>query len=522
MMKNKNYGLIILIILASILFFFKLGSFSLYDAAETTYGEFIKQMRLTGDWMTMHYNGKIIFDKPPLYYWIATLFTYIFGFTEWAIRLPAAICGVLTVVVTYLLGKTFYNQKVGFYSGIVVMTAFQFMIQSRIAEIDIMLTLLLASSILFFWQGYKYDNKNYYLLSYLMMALGVVLKGIIGAAIPGFTIFLFLLFKGELKRIFKIKPILGSLIILAIGFPWYIIETIKHGEKFIDFALSFLFMARFKGVVAGHPGPWYYYILAIILGFAPWSHFLPYSFIRTWKKRLSDPELLSLSFIIPVFIIFSIAKTKLPSYLLPIYPFLAIMVGKLWIDFFGEEQESMRKGMTVANIFLAIVTGLIIIGFSILGTSNYSGQYQELMPQLLFLAGTLAAGSILSIFFYFIRKYKTSFTLLPITGFAIALILTTQILPAVEKYKGSKELGEKVTQVIKENEQIAAYRIGNRPSVVTYNAKPIIFIDTEVEAKRFLNNKKGYLFTNTGEIKNFEKGFVVFDKIGELAVINKQ
>ncbi|MFC1511188.1 ArnT family glycosyltransferase [Candidatus Margulisiibacteriota bacterium] len=514
-----NKSLLLLIVLAGLLFFFKLGSFSLYDAVETTYGEFIKQIRLTGDWITMHYNGEIIFDKPPLYFWLASIATFIFGFNEFAVRFWAAICGVLTVATTFYLGKSFYNQKVGFFSGLITMTAFQFLIQSRIAEIDILLTLLITASLLFFWQ-------KKYLLMYLAMALGVLTKGIIGATLPGFAILLFLLFSKDLKRLKEMKIIQGTVLCSLFAVPWYAVEWLLHGQRFTEFVLGFLFLARFQGVVAGHPGPWDYYIYALILGFAPWSHFLPYSLIRTWKNtrrslHLSispSPELLSLCYIVPVFVVFSIAKTKLPSYMLPIYPFLAIMVGKLWADFLGSEQQTMRRGMLIANILLAIVVVMIIIGFSILGTANYSGQYQELMPNLLLLAGVLVAGSIISVGAFALRKYKISFTAIPVMVFIISLILTTQTLPAVEKYKGTKELAQKVAAVIKPGEDIAAYKIGNRPGVVFYNSKPVIFLEDEKGLEGFLLYKNGYLFTTKEEVKNIKFGRV-FEKKGELVVL---
>lgn len=290
--KNKNYGIIILIILASVLFLFQLGSFSLYDAAETTYGEFIKQIHLTGDWITMHYNGEIIFDKPPLYFWLASLATLLFGFGEFAIRFPAAIAGIFTVVTTYFLGKTFYNQRTGFLSAIIVMTTFQFLIQSRIAEIDILLTLLITLAFLFFWYAYQSGKAYFYWLFYVVMALGLLAKGIIGIAIPGFAIFLFLLFKKELGKIWEMHIPVGILITLLIGAPWYIAEGYLHGKVFLDFVIGFLFMSRFGGVVAGHPGPWFYYFLALLLGFAPWSHFLPYAFVRTFRKWQESPALL--------------------------------------------------------------------------------------------------------------------------------------------------------------------------------------------------------------------------------------
>jgi len=465
----------ILIILSFLLFFFKLGSFSLYDAAETTYGEFIKQIRLTGDWITMHYNGGIIFDKPPLYFWLATVATFIFGMNEFAIRFWAAVCGVLTVVTTFYLGRSFYNEKVGFFSGLVAMTAFQFLIQSRIAELDILLTLLMTLAILFFWQGYHTKKRHFYWFFYLAMALATLVKGLIGIAIPVFAVFLFLLFRKELNRIWEMEIPAGIIITALVASPWYLMEWKLHGQAFVDFALGFLFLSRFKGVVAGHPGPWYYYFFAILLGFAPWSHFLPYALTRTWKNKLGKPELLSLCFIIPVFIVFSIAKTKLPNYVLPLYPFLAIMVGKLWYDFLHGGQEKMRRGMAIAQFIMLIIAALIIIGFAIAG-ANYSGPYQQETPKLLLLAGVLAVGSFNSIFlFFFLRKYEVSFYSIPLMVFIITMILTLQTLPTVEKYKGTKELGQKVAAVIEKDQKIAAYNVGNRPGVVFYNAKPITF-----------------------------------------------
>ena len=351
------------------------------------------------------------------------------------------------------------------------------------------------------------------------MALGFLLKGIIGIAIPAFTIFLFLLIKKELYRLKEMRILPGIIIILTIGTPWYIAEWLLHGEKFVQFALGFLFLSRFGGVVAGHPGPWYYYFLALLLGFAPWSHFLPYSLFRTWKQRANAPELLTLCFIVPVFIVFSIAKTKLPSYLLPIFPFLAITIGKLWNDFLSLDQNKLRRPMTTAIVSFAIVVLLLIIGFIIVGTSQYSSQYQESLPNLLFLGSILIVGSLVSIVFYFTKRYQSSFASIPIMVFIIALILTTQTLPLVENYKGTKELANKVSQVIKTDEQIAAYHVGNRPGVVFYNSKPIVFLDQQEQLLEFLKKKQGYCFTTIEEHKKLQEKRKTLAQQGKLIVI---
>jgi hypothetical protein len=103
--------------------------------------------------------------------------------------------------------------------------------------------------------------------------------------------------------------------------------------------------------------------------------------------------------------------------------------------------------------------------------------------------------------------------------FCITLILTVQTLPTVEKYKGTKELAIKVTQNIKKGEVIAAYNTGNRPGIVFYNSKPIVFLENEKEAIKFIRNKEGYCFTTITELEKFKKIGNLLDKQGELAVL---
>ncbi|MFH1386312.1 MAG: glycosyltransferase family 39 protein [bacterium] len=551
-MNRKN--ILILIAMAVCLYFFKLGSFSLYDAAETTYGEFVKNMLGMKDWLTFHYNGQIIFDKPPLYYWFAVIFSKLIGFNEWAMRLPAAISGLLTVIVTYLLGKTFYNKQVGFLSGIIVMTAFQFLVQSRIAELDVVLTLLMTSAILCFYLGYTSGEKKYYTLSYVPMALAVLIKGILGVALPGCAIFLFLLIKGELKILKEMRILSGIVIITLIGLPWYLAEYLIHGQVFLDFALGFLFLSRFQGAVCGHTGPWYYYFLALILGFAPWSQFIPFAFWRAYKEvsspnsQLRTPMLLSLCFVIPAFIVFSVAKTKIPNYILPLYPFLAIMVGKLWAEVLSEPenkfsapQESKTRinsrfdkngtanlfagsyGITLSNILFAVVIALIFIGCIMIANSNYPTQYISLLPSLYTLAAILVLGGVISITAYFLKKYTLSFAAIPTMVFIITLILTVWALPEVENFKGAKELGKELNIVIKPNQIIAAYNVGNRPSVVLHSPKPVKFLETEKELSVYINHKKGYVFTLVEEYEKMKERLPARTKVlakkGDLLIL---
>ncbi len=521
-MNKRN--LLLLAVLAFVLYFFKLGSFSLYDAAETTYGEFVKNMLVMKDWLTLHYNGAVIFDKPPLYYWFVALISKLIGFNEWAMRLPAAVSGLLTVIVTYLLGKKFYNERTGLLAGLVVMTAFQFLVQSRIAELDVVLTLFMTLAVYLFYLGYTSGEKKYYLAGYFPLALGMLIKGLLGVALPAFAIFLFLLFKRELPKLKELRLVPGLIIILLIGLPWYVAEYLIHGQVFLDFALGFLFLARFGGVVAGHTGPWYYYFLALLLGFVPWSQFLPVALWQTFKRWKSDPELLTLCFIVPAFIVFSAAKTKIPNYVLPLYPFLAIMVAALWDRLFSQP-EVERRSFLISNIFFAVVIVLIFIGVIILGNSNYPSQYASLMPSLLALAGLLLAGSLISVLCFLLSAYRLSFAALPVMIFAITALLTLAALPQVENFKGAKPLGQALAKAIKPGQRVAAYETGNRPSVVLHSPVVVSFLTREAELDGFLAARQGYAFTTTDEYEKIKirlpRGAEIFDRKGDLLVLYK-
>ncbi|HVN66835.1 MAG TPA: hypothetical protein VMT55_00560, partial [Candidatus Sulfotelmatobacter sp.] len=271
-------------------------------------------------------------------------------------------------------------------------------------------------------------------------------------------------------------------------------------------------------------GPWYYYFIALLLGFAPWSHFLPLALWRTGKKlttnnlRLttSDPKLLTFCFIIPAFIVFSIAKTKIPNYVLPLYPFLAIMVGKLWDNCFNGE----RRGFLLANIFFALVIGLIFIGVMMVGHNQYPAQYIGLLPPLQALAAALIAGSAASIILYFCRAYVLSFAAIPVMVFIITLILTVWGLPIVENFKGAKPLGAELAKIVKPGQQIAAYEVGNRPSVVLHSPRTIIFLDDLKEVRAF----RGYVFTTSDEYEKIKAELPSvrpIDKKGDLLVFYK-
>jgi len=483
------------------LFIFRLGGFTFFDGDEPKYAQVTREMIRTGDWATLHYNQEAWFDKPPLFYWIAVLFAFIRGgLNEFSMRLVAALAGLLTVFTTYKLGKELFGEKVGIVAGFILPVGLQFILQSRICVLDTLLILFLTLSMFYFYQFYE-KRKNIYLYGlYASVGLAVLTKGIVGMLLPGCAIFFFILFRKEWKLILKLLNPLGIFIFLAITAPWHIVEWQRHGDRFLYLVFGFLFASRFSVAVDNQRGGWYYYFPSLLLGFYPFSFLIPYSFIKALKKWSQKEYLLILCFIIPNFIVISSAVTKLPNYAFPMFPFLAILIAKFWIDFVNAEDKKPYKWGLIASYLLFIFSGaLFTIGLLLLG-KQFPETLKVLIPQVRLIAYTFAGFSILHLIFFLKRKYKLAFASLIFMSVVVVLILIMSALPTLEKFKTSPPLGKLVQSLTQPDEVVGAYKLQIRPSVVYYPNRPTAWLESEEALFDFIGQpKKAYFFVAKNE-----------------------
>jgi len=163
--KNKRYfgrdlvPLCILVLLCTFLFVFKLGDSPLWNNDETIYSEMAKEMIKLGDWITLHFNYQIQFDKPPLYLWLIALTFRFFGWNEFTARLWSSIFGIGGVVVVYFLGKNIFDRKTGFLAGLILATSLQYIVQSRLVTHDAALSCFISLALLFFYLGHKTSKR---------------------------------------------------------------------------------------------------------------------------------------------------------------------------------------------------------------------------------------------------------------------------------------------------------------------------------------------------------------------------
>ncbi|WP_052638515.1 ArnT family glycosyltransferase, partial [Kamptonema sp. PCC 6506] len=208
-------------------------------------------------------------------------------------------------------------------------------------------------------QSLKTQSKlsPWYLAFYILIALAILSKGPVGIVLPVIIIGSFTLYLGNVREIWQEMCLLrGILIILAISLPWFILVTLANGEAYIDSFFGYHNFQRFTQVVNRHGAPWYFYFLVVLVGFAPWSIYLPCAIarLRFWQRsywcrqpRKAQLGLFVFCWFACIFGFFTVAVTKLPSYVLPLMPAAAILVALLWSDIIEEKARGKEEGRTL-------------------------------------------------------------------------------------------------------------------------------------------------------------------------------
>jgi 4-amino-4-deoxy-L-arabinose transferase-like glycosyltransferase len=394
---------------AGTVLFTNLGVPALWDEDEPKNAECAREMLARGDWLVPTFNEELRTDKPILLYWLMIGAYKVFGVTEFAARIWSAMFGVGTVLVTYRLGRLLFSPEVGLWSALALCTALMFDAVARAATPDSTLIFFTTLSLLAFVEGVAArdcglretgqkticipQRWHYFALMYLAMGLAVLAKGPVGVVLPIGVLGVFLLAVGHgspirnpqsairnflhafsplrLARIaWSLRPITGALIVSAVALPWYLAVGIETDGRWLAGFLGNHNLGRFMRPMEGHRGPIFFYLPAILAGFFPWSVFLPASLVQAVKqlRRGSDWHagyVFALCWAGLYVGFFSLARTKLPNYVLPAYPALALITGALVVRWQRQPEEISRWVPRAALAILAATGVGMLIGLSI-------------------------------------------------------------------------------------------------------------------------------------------------------------
>ena len=312
-----------LLLLCLIAFFWRLGSVPLFDLDEALYVTCAKQMVLTGDLVTPRLNSRPhfapdtltvpFFEKPILVYWAAAAGMRLFGFHEWAARLPVALAALLTTLLIAAIGSRWFGRRAGLLAGMVYATAPMTIADARQMTTDSLLVLWFTLGLIAFWRcreqeragskptsplavlGKALQPSLYSGLFWSALALAVLTKGIIGLLLPSLVIGVFLTFNRWITRkdpdadwwrsLLGLRPIFGLALFLALAAPWHILiaqtdERDAQGRTFYQEYIVRQHIGRFKGGDTVHNLSFVVNIFYFLVGFFPWACFTPAGFRR--------------------------------------------------------------------------------------------------------------------------------------------------------------------------------------------------------------------------------------------------
>ncbi|MDD5634509.1 MAG: glycosyltransferase family 39 protein [Candidatus Omnitrophica bacterium] len=457
MLKEKTY-IFILIAVTMFLFLFGLGNMALTDPDESFYAETAKEMYDGGEWVTPQIFGKPQFEKPVFYYWTVIAGYIVFGVGEFAARFSSALFGILGVIGVYFLGRLVCSPLCGFLSGLILATSGEYLVLARACITDMVLCVFILFSILFFLYGFTGRKRVFYFWSSVMMALAVLTKGPIGIFLPVVILFFYIAATKQLSKCKEIPFFKCAIIFIAVALPWYLAAYLKHGAIFIEEFFGFQNITRFlqpEHKIGTSP---LFYIPVILGGFYPWTFFLPLGIRELYKNRAqavsaikNSALLLSLWFLV-IFIFFSVSKTKLVTYVFPLFPVLAVVCGVAWDKFFTAKpaEAYVQRYMKISFYIFAAVSLAFAIGCPIVVKYEYPVVFNGVLVALAIFSSFL----ILSLVTFLKGKKVTSFSSIIIGIIVIIVPLALYVLPKAGEMESSREMSSIVKEKVPTNEAL--------------------------------------------------------------------
>jgi 4-amino-4-deoxy-L-arabinose transferase-like glycosyltransferase len=329
-------GLWLMLLAVAIIWFGNLEYRKLVKPDEGRYAEIPREMVVSGDWVTPRLNELKYFEKPPLQYWATAVAYTVFGEHQWTSRLWAALTGFAGILLAWFAGTRLFGREAGIYAALLLGSSMLYSMMAHINTLDMGVTFFITLGIFSLLIAQKEENaterRKWMCLAWAGLALAVLSKGLMGLILPGAALFLYSVFNRDIAIWKRMHWFSGLAVFLLVAAPWFVL-VIKANPEFFDRFFIYEHYTRFTTKVHGRYQPWYYFVPVLLLGMLPWVFLMFDTLLRIWKNsvqqvKIFSPERFLLVWAVFIYFFFSISGSKLPSYLLPMFPALALLMGK--------------------------------------------------------------------------------------------------------------------------------------------------------------------------------------------------
>ena len=352
-------GLLILL-----LWFGTLDFRHLLSSDEGRYAEISREMFASGDWVTIRYNGLKYFEKPPFHMWVTALSYALFGVGDWQARLCVALSGMVGLVATMFAATRWYGIRAGLLTGLVLVAAPMWSVASHFNSLDMTLSGAMACVLAFMLVAQHPDAtpaaRRYWMWAcWAAMAVAILSKGLVGIALPGLVLVIYTLISRDFGLWRRLHLISGIALMLIVTVPWFWLVSTRNPE-FPNFFFIHEHWQRYTSTVHSRGGPVWYFVPLLVAGFVPWLGLAP----RMWEVVRDDgaaarvatvqrlrPALLLAVWAIAIFVFFSLSDSKLPGYIVPVFPALG-MLAAMALERIGE--RGWRQQLNAMLVIMAI------------------------------------------------------------------------------------------------------------------------------------------------------------------------
>jgi len=328
--SGQARDVVFLIILCAAVFWWRIGRLGLIDPDEPFYAQTAREMLARRDWVTPWIFGHPQFEKPILFYWLEMIAFAALGRSELAARAPSALFGTLLVIATYAFGARAFGRRAAWLGAVVLSTTVMFCAMSRLAMTDMVFAFFVCVACFAFAEVLTTETARpgRWLLAFAAGGLAALTKGPIGMLIPLLAGLTFA-WSSRLTSRPRARTLLGGAALgLAIASPWYAVMFARYG--WLYFRSFFIHENLTRLLVAEHPSnnEALYYPAVLLVGFIPWLPVLGVVIARLGERSRDRSVRRYLEcWIASSLVFFTLAQSKLPSYVLFLFPPLALLLG---------------------------------------------------------------------------------------------------------------------------------------------------------------------------------------------------
>ena len=367
--------------------FYQLGAAALFEPDEGRNAEKAREILVLNDWVTPHENFHPVLDKPIFFYWIIAIAYKLFGVSEWAARLPSVLAALGCIGLVYRFAYAHWGRWTALWSILILFTCVEFFVLARVVIFDMLLTAFLTLSLCAFYEAVNGENIMQRRAWFLAMCLGfgvaTLIKGLVGVVVPGTVILGYLLLSKQWKAPRKIDLVSGALLFFAIVLPWYLMAEWRN-PGYLYYYLWDEHFGRFVTNEFDRAESWYYFLGVGLIGFMPWSLlpllFAHHAYKNGWRRKFDDKSLYLMNWAVLPFLFFSISRSKLPHYILPIFPAVAILTAAAIVRVYQEAPDKMRLALSLTWWVQLLSSAYFLLGLS----------FPEILPrQIRFAVGAM-------------------------------------------------------------------------------------------------------------------------------------